>query len=175
MLLHGDDPGTMERARVLNYEIDLFDSGIVPSSRQETVAVEGMPSGSDDPIITSSMAWGHVLQYNDSVIWCSKCGGITTGKRLSLLRKRCDGTPSSGYSATRLQKMESGFHPYCFATPLDGVTRPVRVSDLAKVSGRRPGDLTQFFNSDALGGIHSTGVPLPNEVRAALSGELDFG
>ena len=145
MLLHGEDPETVERARVLRYEIDLFDSGIAPASSVQPAAAISIPSGSEDPIITSSMALGHSLQHNDSIIWCSKCGGLTTGKRLVLLKKRCDGEPSSGYTATRLRKLESGLHPYCFATPLDGVTRPVRVSDLTKATGRSPGDLNQFL------------------------------
>ena len=127
-----------DRARILQYEIDIAEQGAI----RDCVASRGGSQDPSEPLETNSavlgpgvevsraMAAGHVLHVNGNIIWCTKCGGLTTGGNLRKLKVECGSGPMSNYAKCRLRRLERGSHPYQ-GTPMEGVTRKVCIADLS--------------------------------------------
>ena len=140
-------PGDDERQRTLGYEIDLLEHGAPPQkrSKQPPAVVDAIVLR--DAEVGSVDSAGHVLHTNNGVTWCSRCAGLTTGGSLRLLASDCRPNDLSKGAVERLRRMDAGFHPYMRSVPMGGITRRVRLGDLAvgvdhkrrRVAGDREG------------------------------------
>ena len=143
-----------DRARILQYEIDIAEHGAI---RDWSVSRGGSQDQSEPRETNSAMlgvgvevsramAAGHVLHVNGNIIWCTKCGGLTTGGNLRKLKVECGSSPMSNYTKYRLRRLERGPHPYQ-AAPMEGVTRKVRIADLSyRYEADRGGPFVEMYS-----------------------------
>ena len=123
--------GDVERQRTLEYEINLLEHGAPPPKRvRHTPALVDAIVHRDAEVGSVDTA-GHVLHTNNGVTWCSKCAGLTTGGSLRLLASDCKPKVLSKGAVERLRRLDAGFHPYMRSVPMGGVTRRIRLGDLA--------------------------------------------
>ena len=142
-----------ERARIVQYEIDVAEHGAIRDSQanrggygiqQEPDETCSVVLGTDAEV-SSAMAAGHVLHINGNIMWCTRCGGLTTGKKLRKLKQECVSAPMSNYTRCRLRRLEIGSHPYS-QSPMEGVTRKVRIADLSYRDNDRGGPFNEMYS-----------------------------
>ena len=143
-----------ERARILQYEIDVAENGAIRDSQanrggygiqQEPDETCSVALGIDSEVSTA-MAAGHALHISGNIMWCTRCGGLTAGKKPWKLKQDCVSAPMSNYTRCRLRKLESVSHPYS-QSPMEGMTRKVRIADLSYRDNDRGGPFKRNVQS----------------------------
>ena len=124
--LEKDGLGSSERARIARFDMSMLESGRRPHKVRRVV----MTSIAGTPIneVSAAMSQGHVLHTIEKYIFCTRCGGTTTGGRCVLLNERCLGRPSGG-AGHRLRLLAKGQDPYT-QVGLDGKIRRLSVEDV---------------------------------------------
>ena len=150
-LLEGEiTESTSRRIRILTYQIQTAEGGPPTAATAEPQQQQRQEVCSDSPELTSDLTAGHILNINSTtdhtLIWCSRCGSLSTGKRLVHLRQQCEGRVRNNYSRDRLRYMDRDLHPYT-RQPLLGTTRRVKAADLVNRHGGNRVKFSRMYSS----------------------------
>ena len=69
----------------------------------------------------------HRCRYLRGYLYCNRCGALTKGARIVLLKKQCRGMPASPAYKYMLNRARGGYNPYGKGKPW-----PVRADRFAK-------------------------------------------